>query len=206
MKRVVVLIAAVAVLTVLTGCNPEETPLSRSTAIWGDSVCQVGVVGDSLTVGADQLGGLRRKFEARGCQVTNVDAKVGRHTPEGARVVEAWRDHGVLPRILVVALGTNDCERGLVKAQVDRIMAAAGPDRPVVWVNSWRPGCDGAINGALVLTQITLEDRPDQGNLWIQNFQAWVRTNPGVLARDGVHLNTGGYQQHADNIVRSVMG
>lgn len=190
---------------VATACNPTESPAARSARVWSTDVCQVGVVGDSLTVGARDLGGLQARFEQADCTVAIIDARTNRPTREGADIVERWADVGVLPRILVVALGTNDCNGPSFSTQVDRILAAAGPRRPVVWVNTWRDGCDAAINAVLDRERTELADaRDDGGNLWILDHHGWVDSNPAVLSRDGVHLTGTGYRSHAARIVTMV--
>lgn len=200
------MVLAMATIGLVSACNPEDTPLQRSTALAGDPACQVGVIGDSLTVGARDLGGLVGRFGSVGCAVVNVDARVGRPAAEGASIAEAWAAWGVMPRVLVVAVGTNDCSRGPMASAVRRVLDAAGPDRPVVWVNTWRRGCDGPVNGALLDAQAALGARPDSGNLWIVDHWSAVRADPGLLARDGVHLSAAGYRAHADRIVRAVVG
>lgn len=205
--RVLAILGGLAVLgIVLTSCNPNDTPLARSQVVWDAPECQVGVVGDSLAEGARDLGDLTAKFQARGCEVINIDAEVSRHSTDGAAIVETWAAMDVLPRILVVALGTNECNTAAFAGPFWRILAAAGPDRPVVWVNSWRPGCDLEVNNALFAFQEELNLRADMGNLWIVNHWQWVYENRGVLAGDGIHLNTAGYQGYADRIVAAVLG
>ncbi len=167
----------------------------------------MGVVGDSLTVGARDSGGLAERFAARGCAVTEIDALVSRPTAEGAAIVESWAAADSLPGILVVALGTNECSAASFTASARRILAAAGPERPVVWVNTWRPGCDTAVNDSLFALQNELDAaRTDGGNLWILNHWSWIYDNRWPLATDGVHLNPIGYAAHADRIVAAVVG
>ncbi|MFV0318137.1 MAG: hypothetical protein ACK5O2_14395 [Microthrixaceae bacterium] len=205
--RGLAVLAALSVLAVvLGGCNPEGTPQARSELVWGVPECQVGIVGDSLVEGARDIGGLTEKFQVRGCEVVNIDAKVSRHSTDGAAIVEAWAAAGMLPRILVVALGTNECSVPPFAGPFLRILAAAGPDRPIIWVNTWRPGCDTAINDSLFAFQKELNARPDMGNVWILNHWQWVYENRGVLARDGIHLNSDGYRGYADRIVAAVLG
>lgn len=205
-RPLIAVVLAVAAMGLVSACNPEDTPLQRSTTLAGDPACQVGVIGDSLTVGARDLGGLVGRFGSVGCAVVNVDARVSRPAAEGASIAEAWAAWGVMPRILVVAVGTNDCSRGAMTAAVRRVLAAAGPDRPVVWVNTYRRGCDGPVNGALFDVQNELAARPDGGNLWVLDHWGAIRADPGQLARDGVHLTAAGYRAHADRIVRAVAG
>lgn len=205
-RFVSVVVGVVLALSVATGCDPESTPLQRSTALNVDGACEVGIVGDSLVVGARDIGRLTQVLASRGCAVTAVDARTGRSTAEGANVVDAWAALGALPRVLVVGLGTNDCNAAAFEAQVRRILARVGPDRPVVWVNSWRPGCDTALNDVLFAVQAELGARSDGGNLWILNHWQWIYENPGLLARDRVHLNADGYRAHAQRIADKVTG
>lgn len=197
--RTFALILAVAVLV---ACNPPDTPRSR---VGKD--CRVGIVGDSLMVGADAFGALRDRIAAGGCRVTRFDAQVSRPSSEGAAIVEEWARAGLLPRVVVVSLGTNDCHAATFARSVDRILAAAGPNRPVVWVNTWRAGCDRAINDVLTGVRDDLfTRRRDHGNLWIVDHFGSVTANRSVLASDGVHLSRTGYEQHAARIARVVTG
>ena len=194
--------AALIVCLVLAGCNPPDTPLQRA-----GGNCVVGVVGDSLTVGARDSGGLVQRFAARGCAVTAIDARTSRPSTEGAAIVESWAASDRLPAILVVALGTNECSAPSFIPSARRILAAAGPNRPVVWVNTWRPGCDTAVNDSLFALQNELTAaRADGGNLWILNHWSWIFDARWALARDGIHLNPSGYAAYADRIVTAVAG
>jgi lysophospholipase L1-like esterase len=203
-RALLAVLAGAAVVAV--GCNPADTPFERSTTVFGGTGCEVGLVGDSLLVGARDAGGLIARFQERGCGVTGLDARQSRSTREGADVVQRWAETGRLPRVLVVALGTNDCSSASFVPQMRRILQLAGPDRPVVWVNVWRRGCDGWVNDALWRAQQELGGRADGGNLWILNHWQWVADGAAVLAPDGVHLGVEGYRRHADRIVRSVVG
>lgn len=193
-------VALIAALIPLSACNPSGTPVQRA-----GNRCEVGVIGDSLTVGARDYGGLVAKFAARGCAVRGVDARVGRPSSEGAAIAEHWSRVGAMPSILVVALGTNDCNAPAFAQNVRRIYNAAGPHRPIVWVNTWRAGCDGRINAVLNDIQNgDLNQRADGGNMWILDHWSWVNANRHVLGRDGLHLTSAGYSAHADRIVNSV--
>lgn len=163
-------------------------------------------MGDSLIVGAQDIGHLHQVLAHRGCVLKAVDARTSRSTKKGADVIDAWAAYGVLPRILVVGLGTNDCNASAFEAQVRRILARVGPHRPIVWVNTWRRGCDVALNDVLFAIQAELGARPDGGNLWILNHWQWIFENPGLLARDRIHLNANGYRAHAERIANKVTG
>lgn len=194
-------VAVTCTLVPLTACNPDDTPIQRA-----GGRCDVGVIGDSLTVGARDYGNLIGKLKARGCSVRAVDARVGRPTSEGANIAEHWKRVGAMPRILVVALGTNDCQAANFERHVRRIYNAAGPHRPIIWVNTWRPGCDLRINAVIDRIQNNeLNKRADKGNMWILDHWKWVDGNRHVLGSDKLHLDRHrGYPAHADRIVNSI--
>jgi lysophospholipase L1-like esterase len=201
-------VLALAIVVALGGgCDPDGSPLGRLQALTGSGACQVGVVGDSLTVGARDTGELVRRFVERDCDVVGIDGRVGRSTAEGASIVESMAATGTLPPILVVALGTNDCSGSAFGGQARRILAAAGTLRPVIWVDVWRVGCDAQVNTALWSLQVERNAlEPDLGNLWILDHWSWIREHPGLLAHDRVHLRAEGYRQYAERIARFVSG
>ncbi len=198
-RLVVVLCALVAVAVVATACQPAGTPRSRVRA------CQVGVIGDSLTVGANQSG-LREAFSRRGCTLAFSNARSGRPTSEGATLAENIARVGWMPQILVVALGTNDWDPVVFERHARRILAAAG-NRPVVWVNTYKGNNlanSQSINNVLVRLQIERSGLAGGGNLWVWDHYGFVAANRGVLAGDRVHLSGGGYRVHAANIAAAV--
>lgn len=188
--RLRLLALAVCAAAFTAACVPS--PMQRSAELHGPG-CQVGVVGDSLIVGARDYGNLAGRLAARGCGVTAIDATVGRPAAAGADVVERWARQGRMPRIVVVALGTNDCNTAAFTRAAQRITAAAG-GRPVVWVNTYRAGCDRHINPVI----------SSLGGAWVLDHHSWVAANRGVLSRDGVHLTAAGYRQHAERIATKV--
>lgn len=205
-QRGMAVICLCLVIAVASGCNPGVTPLARSSEVFANPRCQVGIVGDSLLLGARDIGGLTAQFGQRGCEVAAVDVRKSRHTSEGLAVIDTWARHGVLPRVLIVGLGTNDCNGEVFDGQVRHVLRLAGPERPVVWINTWRPGCDRALNDALFAIQAELNARPDGGNLWILNHWQWIFENRGFLARDGIHLTSDGYRAHAARLASAVTG
>jgi lysophospholipase L1-like esterase len=198
-RSAIPLAVLVAASTFLAGCNPADTPRARA------GRCQVGIIGDSLTVGARDLGGISQKLYDNVCSTTAIDGKVSRSTAVGAGIVETWAAKGTLPSILVVELGTNDCSASAFERSARRIVAAAGPTRPIVWINTWRPSCDGAING--VIAALAAESRAQGsqgGRLWVLDHRSWIASHRELLAGDGLHLTTEGYRQYAQRIVDSL--
>jgi hypothetical protein len=183
-----------AAALVLTSClpAPQGTPKQRTDA--AGVACTVGIVGDSLSVGVDRFGDPTTKFRQRGCTLRQIDPKGGRTVGEGAAIVEHWAATGQLPEILIVLLGTNNCDYASMADGVRRILTAAGPDRPVVWQNTYRAGCDGPVNQALMDAQAAELRRPNGGRLWIVDHNTRVRNNPRLVS-DGIHMGPDGYRE-----------
>jgi lysophospholipase L1-like esterase len=198
--RIVVtaILAAVAAALVLPGCDPPDTPRARS------GRCQVGIVGDSLTVGMVTYGDVEAQLAAAGCATTAVDGVVSRLTHAGATIVEGWAADDALPAILVVELGTNDCTASVFERHARRILVAAGPDRPIVWINTWNPRCDAAINAVIADLQAEGSVRSDGGRLWIVDHRGWIAANRHLLSSDGLHLTAEGYRAYAQRLVEAL--
>jgi peptidoglycan/LPS O-acetylase OafA/YrhL len=112
-----------------------------------------------------------------------IDAVVGRQPWDGVPLVQAWAathpgEH------LVVVLGSN----GILRHEhVDEIMAAAGPDRRVVFVTvsvprRWAEPTNDAIRGRV----------PAYPNARIVDWQAMVAGNGGFVGSDQIHPTRAG--------------
>lgn len=142
----------------------------------------VFVVGDSLTVGVAP--NLRRAL-APHTSVVKVDARVSRATPEG--ISRLHSEAAQRANIWVVALGTNDSpSASRTRANVNRILRLAGPERAVVWVNVVRPGGYHRVNNELR----RLDAR--RSSLTVLDWASIVQRKRGLLAGDGVHLTNKG--------------
>jgi lysophospholipase L1-like esterase len=151
------------------------------------------VEGDSLTVGStsairSNLRGQFRKIE--------VDAEVGRNTPTGiARLSAGRRAH-----VWVLALGTNDGpDPGLMRRHVSTALKRAGP-RPVIWVSVWRSAAYARVNR--MLSRMDAQST----QLSVLRWDVFIRDNPHLLASDGVHLTSEGYQVRGRMIADAVRG
>jgi len=179
-----------AALTVSAATGLHGTPAGAATRVF--------VVGDSLTVGARDFGGLRSKFANAGYEAT-VEARTGRGVEWGLSVL---RNQGrSLPSTVVVALGTNDVASGRSTPSfgelVDRVMAAVGPNRIVVWVNldlddtSWGAAQEARFN------RVLRERAGQHDNLAVADWDSYLDGNRSWLAGDRIHLNGRGYRQRA---------
>lgn len=183
--------AAVALALLAGACRPGVPPAAVAN-------CRVGIVGDSLTVGS--LPYWETAFGERGCSISLINARGGRPTQEGVRVIELLALTGQLPDILVVALGTNDPFDPITFApKVQRVMAVVG-DRPVLWVNIDKPVVEHTLNLALNVASVRYD------NLWVYDWNAFVDAFPQIRLPDQVHLTEGGYALRAALIAREVSG
>ena len=149
------------------------------------------VEGDSLTVGSSSAikANLRSDFR----RIT-VDAQVGRNTPTGVSRLGAGRDASVC----LVALGTNDPPSPwAMKKHVDTVLKRAGK-RPVLWVSVWRSPAYGKVNRMLT--------RMDRGSsqLSVLRWDLFIKQHPRLLAGDGIHLTSAGYQVRGRMIADAV--
>jgi hypothetical protein len=181
--------AAVVALVVLAGAG---LPACRT--IPG---CDVALVGDSLSVGAAPYMGAA--VASRGCQLAWVNARVSRTTAEGVRIIQAAAADGSLPRVVVVGLGTNDGgDPGAFAAQIDAVMAAAGPFRSVVWVDVAHVPVRDRLNLTLFLKDLQYPNLV--GAPWNEAYWA----NPAWRAADGVHATAAGYAGRAEVTANSL--
>jgi lysophospholipase L1-like esterase len=155
---------------------------------------QVLVVGDSLAVGlrpylADQLG-------------TDVawDAKSGRTTPQGLLALRAALKV-VEPTTVVVSLGTNDgSDPTRFQDRIDRVLAAIGPKRCVVWTNIYRPARKGPYAG---LNTTLLGEAARVRRLHLVDWLSAVKGRDVTLP-DGLHPNTEGFEYRSKLIADAV--
>jgi hypothetical protein len=142
---------------------------------------RVFVIGDSVILGAhDALVG-----RLAGWQVTFI-AKESFFTWNAPAAIAAY--HAGVGDISVVALGNNDAEDpGMFASEIDRVMAAFGPVRKVLWVNlrQFRPWVPAA-NAQLVAAAARYP------NLEVVDWDARATPDPSLVYADGLHLNPAG--------------
>jgi hypothetical protein len=153
------------------------------------------VVGDSLAEGSEApLARLLPDWRIE------TSAYTGRHTDDG--VAEILRSK--LPPVLVVSLGTNDDPSAVssFEASVESVLSAAGPSRCVIWANIVRPPYGGVSYAGYnrVLTRLASA----QPNLTLVDWAGIVRSDPGMLASDGVHASPSGYEARAQAIAQAI--
>jgi hypothetical protein len=155
--------------------------LARDDGVW--------LYGDSITV--SDAPDLATTLRGRGDPLA-WDATSGIPTkPAVDRLVGRLADSAP-PERLVMALGTNDTDARLVRAQVERVMALLPSTTRVYWVNVWKHRwlaqatardlrTTAAINAAL--------ERADRShpNLEVVDWFTTAQADPGGYLADGVH-------------------
>jgi lysophospholipase L1-like esterase len=159
-------------------------------------------MGDSLTVGSTFPGGFIGSSERAGLTAT-VDAKVGRSTPTGTRILSSRAGAGLLEPLVLVALGTNDVAFGIstlrAESLITQVLSAVGPGRTIVWINLRLRRQDRAQPFNDALTRLAAV----HPNLRVADWAS----NPAStqLAPDGVHLSTSGYRARAAFMVDALL-
>lgn len=175
--RATLVVGAVALL--LTGCQMVTPPPEKS--------CTVGILGDSLTVGADQLGKLDEAFDREGCDIAWVDAANGRTTGQGVELLEQRNATEQLPYALIIGLGTNDeFQLDQFSGHVDRVMELAN-GRKVAWIDNAHLPVRTTINAILARKA---RQYPD---LTIIEWNEPYWANPTWRASDSIHATPIGY-------------
>jgi lysophospholipase L1-like esterase len=154
------------------------------------------VVGDSLAEGTEAP--LARLLPGWRIQTS---AYTGRHADDGVAEIVS---RGNLPGVIVVSLGTNDdpSATSTFAGEVQRVLDAAGQSRCVIWANIVRPPYAGVSYSGYnrVLDRLSLS----QPNLTVVDWAGIVRSQPGLLASDGVHATSQGYAVRAQAIAAAV--
>jgi lysophospholipase L1-like esterase len=160
----------------------------------------VGVIGDSLTVGASPgMAAFLPDVHLR------LDARVGRPTLEGVQAAASTR--AAAADVVVVALGSNDsCAVAECRRRVDAVLAAVGPKPVVIWMSParFRP------NMAAMRSAIAAAATSSRGRMTVLDWQPYLDDHPEIIASDGIHLTAEGYrlraQVTADHVHRLLAG
>jgi lysophospholipase L1-like esterase len=153
---------------------------------------RVVVVGDSLTVGAEE--NLRELADLHGFTM-DLSAQNGRQIPAG--VEELRRLDAPSADLVMIALGTNDAaqpdfDRQVAATLIDEAMAAAG-DAPVLWMNVWRDPRTPAGAKAAEFNEALVAAQGRHPNLTALDWASYVDDNPEIIAADGIHHTWEGY-------------
>jgi lysophospholipase L1-like esterase len=169
----------------------------------------VAVVGDSLTVSAEQE--ILAALTADGLDVLAVDGLESRRMthggtalPPGTSAIEDIQ-RLVTPDLWVIALGTNDVasvgSADGFRAEMRELLELLPDDAPVVWVDLWIRDRETAISEANRLIRAELRTR--RGGAAVVDWFSHG-TEDGVITGDGVHLTDAGRQLFASSIAAAI--
>jgi lysophospholipase L1-like esterase len=166
----------------LAGVGVGSGSTASSQGVW--------LVGDSLAKGAAPY--LPEYLPGWSVSETAV---VGLHLSQGLAAIRARAS--TMPGHVVVSLGTNDDPRnvGGFRQGIRAVLAAAGPDRCVVWPNIVRPRTLGTTYDGY--NRALRAEAAAHANLRVIDWVSVVRAHPGWLRSDGVHLTAEGYSARA---------
>lgn len=123
---------------------------------------------------------------------SHIDAEKGRQFDAGRATFEGYIQQNLAGKIVVFALGTN----GLVTdAQIDAIMADAGDQRIVVFVNTRSPQpWVGATNQAIANAATRYK------NVRVIDWYGYSANRNDLFDGDGTHLSTAGVTEYLNLI------
>lgn len=160
-------------------------------ALPAGAAARVLVVGDSLEVGtAPYLRG-----QLRGLAALAVDARVGRPSGEGLRVLRAKLSPA--DDVVVFDLGTNDGSPAVLGADLAGAAAAVG-DRCLVVSSIVRPRLGGPLTGVV---ESFVSAHP---NVQVVPWRETVAGSRGVIRGDGVHATPRGYALRAKLVAETI--
>jgi lysophospholipase L1-like esterase len=134
------------------------------------------VIGDSVLLGAvGPAAAAGYLVNAHGC----------RQIGEGTRVVRELKGRGLLPRLVVVQLGTNGTIRA---ADIDRLLRLLGSDRTLGLITS--RSVDGDDNASARAMRAAAARRPDR--IALVDWQRSTQGRRGWFQPDGIHLTPRG--------------
>lgn len=178
--------------------SPDRPPVTVGLPVRSDGML---LLGDSLMEGVATIGGVPPQFD--GGPVTALH-EIGIGT---RAAIDKWiRQVRTGPSRILVSLGSNDSAEDAAgyAAQVDRLLAAAGPNRHVYWFTlHYRPVA--ALNAVLAAKA---KEHP---NLSLVDVRGVLTPTSGYLSPSDryLHPNAAGYQamwQAASNADRALSG
>jgi lysophospholipase L1-like esterase len=174
-----------ALALVVTSCQPTPPPPAPAFPVG----CDVGVLGDSLTVGTARY--LPAELKKQGCTLAWADGVVSRTTAQGVLALQIRHSREELPAVLVVGLGTNDrYQQAAFAGHIDTIMGLAA-GRPVVWVEIAHRPISANLN------RILRTKAQQHRNLRVMDWNERYWAEPTWRATDDVHATPAGYLARA---------
>ncbi len=158
------------------------------------------VIGDSLSVGMRDMGGLSNKLTQAGWNVKDIEATIGITASQSLQKIDTDSALVSQSSAIVVALGTNKEGNfgNAIKLMVDKIRSYS-QNIQIYWMNAYAPNFDyNDINSAISAQSTAL-------NYKIIDWRAEAEPNQAKYQFDGVHHSGQGYQLKSDFLVSSIV-
>jgi lysophospholipase L1-like esterase len=126
----------------------------------------------------------------------SIDAKISRQVSTGLSVVQQLAASGDLRRVVVFALGTNGT---FSAAEMHQLLAAIGPHRKLVLVNSYEARPWEAGNNQVIATAAHRHR-----NVVVANWFATIEHRTNLLYSDEVHPQPPGARLYAHMVKAAV--
>lgn len=184
--------AKLVLVLALTCCCAAGSALAGTTRAAARTIY---VDGDSLSVGTGwYLSGFLPGWTLRGT------VAVSRHAYQGVAAVEARAEAGLLERVVVVDLGTNDDPSATTtfRGYVLDVLKAAGPSRCVIWSTINRPPYNGVSYDGYNAVLRSLDAK--YKNLHVFDWARLAKAHPSWFGPDGVHPDQAGYHARASGL------
>ena len=176
-RRLRIPVAALVCLALLTLASP---------AVSAPEAARAYALGDSVMLGA------RAELEKRGLR---VDASVSRSFESGAAILAARRAKGLLPKVVVIHLGSNG---PIKRQQFDALMKPLKQKQAIVLtVHEPRPWED-SVNSVLRAGAKRWK------NATLLDWHWHANRHPEWLYEDGIHLRPAGAVSYAQLVSKAV--
>jgi len=196
------------------GYTDSAAPTTGQTTTMASSNPNIYVLGDSLTVGMANEGGLEDKLKAKKWQNISISAECGRHLkidgvscgtskpafPGGFKQADEDKDKIARAGTVVIGLGTNDPGdpgfKDNVTAMVDKVRGF-NPTAKIYWIDLYTTDVSGPKFPAM---NEILNNLAKTKNFTVIN---WASAAPPNYAPGNIHPN-GNYGKLADVVVNTI--
>ena len=151
----------------------------------------VTAIGDSVMLGA-------AAWLAGNIPNLDLDSQVGRQASAAIALLQERLDEGQLAQIVLVHIGNNGT---LTEGQFEQIMAIAGPERQVIFLNTQVPRSWQESNNAVLSA-----GAQRHANMTLVDWQGVTQNHPELFATDRIHLNGAGAELYTRLVVEAVLG
>lgn len=165
------------------------------------------VIGDSLTVGMRDAGGLQEKLEARGWTVMGIEATTGININDTLPILDTEENHNAIQSsdTILIGLGTN--KEGNFGAKITELYnklksSSFSPSATIYWINTYSP--DAALGYDSVNAEIAAQAAALPFNVIDWAKEASDNPTPYPFASDNLHHTGNGYDARAAFIASSL--